>query len=98
MGGGGRALFTGDGGSLFVSFLLYYMAPMLGAYIVGMGVIFTASFIDQQAKANGVLAAIGGLIGSLVILVGLVGVAIAFGHKFNEFHYSNTRLDGQQCE
>lgn len=98
MGTGGRVLFTGEGGELFKIYLLYNLVPIFGTYLVVGAMVGIGSFIDQQAKTGGIIGGVAALVGGLLFLAAIIGVAIAFGQKFNEFHYQNTKLDGQQCE
>lgn len=99
-GGGGRAVFTGDGGQLFVTYLLNLILPIIGTEIVGFGIIGAGSFIGQSIRgdAGQVVAGLAGLVGGLVFLVGMVVTTILFMQKFHTFYYQNLRLDGQTCE
>ena len=96
--GGGRASFSGDGGELFKTMLLYYFAPFFGAYVVLGSVVGGAFYIDQQARANGMVAGPVGLVSGLILLAVVAGVVSVFLHKLTEFTMRNTRLDGQTCE
>ncbi len=97
-GGAGRTTFGGDGGKLFVVYLLYYTLPFLGVYIVGGGIGFVGGLLDGAVGAGGVLAMIFSLISGLLILAGVMVTLLLFMNKFFEFYYSNVTFDGQPCK
>lgn len=100
MGGGGRVVFNGDGGQLFVMYLLNMILPIVGTYVVGGGIIGVGSFVGQQVGGDvgGILASLAGLVGGVAIMLGAIVSTILFMQKFQEFYYQNLKLDGQNCE
>lgn len=99
-GGGGRVAFTGDGGQMFVMYLLNMILPIIGVEIVGFGVMGVGSFLGHQIRgdAGQVIAGLASLVGVGVILLGMIVTTILFMQKFQEFYYQNLKLDGQNCE
>jgi uncharacterized membrane protein YjgN (DUF898 family) len=99
MGGGGqRVQFTGEGGKLLVTFLLWAIAPAVVSSIVGgvFGAIGNA--IDSDKHGNpGAIALVMMGIGQLIGLVISVVAGLIFQVKMLEFRWENTVIDGQRC-
>lgn len=96
-GGGGRVMFSGDGGDLFKIYLLYNLAPIFGAYVV-VAIIGGISSAIARAADVPAIAMLGMLFAGLLLFAAIIGVVVAFGHKFNEFHFQNLKLDNNQLE
>jgi hypothetical protein len=93
---GARAQFTGDGGKLLVTYLLYGVAPMVvGGIIFGIFAGIGAA-LENQRHPTGV-GAVFALIGSLLFAVVAVVGGLMVTSKIFEFRYANMVLDGQQC-
>src|SRR6185503_5488608 len=88
--------FMGEGGKLFVTYLLHGMLPMFGAYVVGGIVMGVGIGIDSFANI-GIISAIFTILGILLMYIGLIAVQFYFMNKFFEFYYANLTLYGQQA-
>jgi hypothetical protein len=97
MASGVRALFAGDGGKLFVIYIVNYMLPLFAVIAVYMGLVLAGQGI-AHATDTPALAIPFGLMGLLVYLGGLIGTIVVFSHKFNKFYYDSFKLDGEQAE
>jgi hypothetical protein len=82
---GTRVTFTGEGGALFVMYLLFCILPLIGVF----GVIFALSAID--AGVGQIVAPILGLGAELII-------GLLMAQKFMEFYYNNLTVEGQKCQ
>jgi uncharacterized membrane protein YjgN (DUF898 family) len=97
--GGQRVQFTGEGGKLLVTFLLWGVAPMV-AGMVGFG-IFSAigQAVDSDKYGRpGPIATVMMLVGML-IMYGVIFVgSLLLQNKMFEFRADNTVIDGQRCK
>jgi uncharacterized membrane protein YjgN (DUF898 family) len=101
---GQRVQFTGEGGKLLVSFLLFALAPaVVGAVI---SVVFTAigMAIDGPGSSHGkhhgpgpIAVTMQGL-GSVILLVIVMVASLFLYNKIFEFRWDNTIVDGQRCK
>jgi hypothetical protein len=94
---GARAVFTGDGGKLFATYLLYAMAPLFGAMIVAALLMGIGVGIDSAVRTGGVIAIPFTLLAGLIALVAMVAVPLVFVNKFLGFYFEALTLDGQRC-
>ena len=94
---GMRAVFSGDGGKLFATYLLYMMAPMFGSYVAVLALMGIGAGIDNLAGTRGVIAIPFMLLGGLVLLASLIAVPLFFMNKFLGFYFEALALDGQRC-
>ena len=94
---GSRAVFTGDGGKLLATYLLYVTAPIFAAVIVFMTLSFIGGTIDGAVRADGVIAIPFTLLGGLVLIAAYIAVPLVFMNKFFGFYYESLTLDGQRC-
>jgi uncharacterized membrane protein YjgN (DUF898 family) len=95
---GVRAQFSGDGGQLLVSWLLYAILPIFVIAAIFGGLVFVGAIIDQQARAHGAIQGVFGALGGLVYFAGILGVQVVYTQKFYEFYYQQFKLDGHSCQ
>lgn len=101
MGGGmpgQRVVFSGDGGKLFGTYLLYLAAPIAAAgaiagIIAGIGIA-----IENAARTGGVLGILSLIFAGLVLIAGELIAIVMFANKFQGFYYEALSIDGQQCQ
>jgi hypothetical protein len=101
MGGGmpgQRLVFSGDGGKLFGLVLLYRAAPVFVGYLILAIMVFGGGAIDRAVGAGGILVALMGLFGGLLMVAAMLGAAVVYSNKFYEFYYEALTIDGQQCQ
>jgi hypothetical protein len=94
---GMRAAFTGDGGKLFATYLLYVTAPIVGAMIVFLALSAIGGLIDGAAGTGGAIAIPFTLLGALVLMAAYIAVPLVFMNKFFGFYFEALTLDGQRC-
>jgi Bacterial protein of unknown function (DUF898) len=94
---GMRAVFSGDGGKLFATYLLYWMAPLFGAAFVFFVLTTIGSLLDRAVRSGGVIAIPFTLLGGLVMIAAYIAVPLVFMNKFLGFYYEALTLDGQRC-
>ncbi len=94
---GMRAIFTGDGGKLFATYLLYMVAPMFAAYVATGAVVGIGVGIESAVRAGGVIAIPFMLVGGLIMFAALIAVPLFFMNKFLAFYFEALTLDGQRC-
>jgi uncharacterized membrane protein YjgN (DUF898 family) len=100
---GQRAQFTGEGGQLLVTFLLWGLLPYISggvayAALAGIGMAVDGPTHGRHAHGPGGFAyAMMGL-GMLIYLVAAVGGGLIFANKFIGFRMDNFVLDGQKCK
>jgi hypothetical protein len=94
---GGRVQFQGDGGNLFVAYLLYYLLPSIGIGFLSNVMIRGASAIDESLGGGGALSPVVNLLGTPIMCAGTAVVSLLFGHKFLEFYFENLVIEGQPC-
>ena len=94
---GARAVFTGDGGKLFATYLLYAMAPLFGAMIVAGMLFGLGGLIESAARTGGVIMLPFALLAGLIVIVAMVAVPLVFMNKFLGFYFEALTLDGQRC-
>lgn len=96
--GGGRVVFNGDGGKLFVTYLMYLAAPMVVGYIVVFLMAMIGGALDRAIGAGGIIGGILGLIGALAFLAVILIGSTIYVNKFYAFYYEALLLDGQPCQ
>jgi hypothetical protein len=94
---GSRAVFTGDGGKLFATYLLYAMAPLIGAALVAGLLMGIGVGIESAVNTGGAIAIPFTLLGGLVLIAAMVAVPLVFMNKFLGFYFEALTLDGQRC-
>jgi len=72
-GAGGRVVFTGEGGDLFKIYLINYIAPFLGGYLVIGVMMGIATFVEQQAKTGGIMAGLAKLLAVNMLMTLITG-------------------------
>jgi hypothetical protein len=93
---GSRAVFTGDGGKLFATYLLYAMAPIFGAIVVAGTLVAIGAGIES-ATNTGAAIALFMLLAGLVMIAAAIAVPLMFMNKFFAFYFESLTLDGQRC-
>lgn len=96
--GGQRVNFTGDGGKLFVNYLLYISAPVVVGYIILMILMFIGGAIDRAAGTGGILSILFLSVGGLALMAAVLVGSTMFANKFYAFYYEALTIDGQQCQ
>jgi len=94
---GARAIFDGDGGKLFATYLLYMVAPLFASYVIAAILMGIGAGIESVARTGGVIAIPFMLLGGLVVFAALIAVPLFFMNKFLGFYYEALTLDGQRC-
>ena len=104
MGGGGqRVQFTGEGGKLLVTFLMWGIAPIVVgaisyATLAGIGMAVDGPTHGRHAHGPGGLAIAMTIVGMLIYLGLAFGGGLVFMNKFIGFRFDNLVLDGQRCQ
>jgi len=96
--GGQRVVFSGDGGKLFGTYLLYLAVPIVVAAIVFAIISNVGAAIDRAAGTGGMIAIPAMLLGVIVLVVVELGAIVMFTNKFNGFYHESLMLDGQPCQ
>ena len=95
---GQRVQFTGDGGKLLVTFLMFGLAPIVGG-LIGYGAfmgIGTAIDGPHGKHGGGPIFMLMMALGMLVYLTAAFVGTLVFRHKLIGFHVDNTVIDGQR--
>ena len=96
-GGGGRADFRGDGGTLLVTYLMFVVGPIIGIVIACVILQLVGGSLDGLANAGGIIAVPFMLLSMLIYFAGIIGVQVFFTQKIAEFYATNIKIDGQDC-
>ena len=108
--GGQRVQFTGEGGTLLGTFIMYIIAPYFATMaLVTTPMIMATAMVASSASAHhgrhassgvegvAMLFSILSIVGMLVGLVAIFVTPLLFLNKFIGFRMDNMVLDGQRC-
>jgi uncharacterized membrane protein YjgN (DUF898 family) len=95
---GARAQFQGDGGKLFVLYLVNAILPFIAVMAVVMIVMFGVTALDEAVGAGGTLSVVIGVVFQLVASAAGLAIGAWALNKFYGFYYEALKLDGQPCE
>ena len=98
-GGGGagtRIAFTGDGGTLLATYLMYLLGPMIVVIGLFAGIRVTGALLAIALKEQMIQIPFI-LLGLAVYIGGLIGVQVFWNQKLNEYYANALSIDGQQC-